>query len=162
MREDDVGEAYVRWMNDPDVVRYTESRFAVHTADELRRYVAAMRHDPNTLFLAMIADGGRHIGNIKLGSIDRAHGTADIGLLIGEKDWWGKGCAAEAIGLLSDHAFGALGLEKLSAGVYAPNVGCIKAFERAGFTREGTQRGHVRFEGARIDVILLGKLKAAA
>jgi ribosomal-protein-alanine N-acetyltransferase len=160
--EDDVGEAYARWMNDPDVVRYTESRFASHGVEELRRYVAAVRRDPDALFLAMIAPRVGHIGNIKLGPIDRAHATGDIGLLIGEKEWWGKGCASEAIRLISDHAFVALGLEKLTAGVYAPNVGCIKAFERAGFEREGVQRGRARFEGGRVDVVLVGKLKAAA
>ena len=162
LRESDVGPAYVRWMNDPEVVRYTESRFTTHTPDGLRRYVAGMRDDPNSLFLAIVLRAGeRHIGNIKLGPIDWNHGAGDIGLVIGEKDCWGKGYATEAIGTLASHAFASLGLATLSAGVYAPNVGCIKAFERAGFTRESVQRARCRLGDERVDVVLLGRVRTA-
>jgi RimJ/RimL family protein N-acetyltransferase len=160
MAEADAGPNYVRWMNDPDIVRYTESRFTDHTIEDIRRYIRATRDDPNSLLLAMvITNDQRHIGNIKIGPVDWHHRTGDIGLLIGNADCWGQGYASEAIAALAGYAFTALGLEKLTAGVYAPNVGCIRAFERAGFTREGVCRSQYRFEDSRIDVVLVGRAR---
>ena len=48
--------------------------------------------------------------------------------------------------------------KKLTAGVYAPNIGCIRAFERAGFMREGIRRSQCQFENSRVDVVLLGRV----
>ena len=102
MEETDAEPHYVRWMNDPETLRYTESRYTAHSAEEIRSYIAAMWSDPDSLFLGMeIADDHRHIGNIKIGPIDWHHRTGDIGLLIGEADCWGKGYAFEAISALA-------------------------------------------------------------
>ena len=105
-----------------------------------------------------IGNENRHIGNIKIGPVDWHHRVGDIGLLIGEADCWGQGYASEAISALAAYAFANLGLEKLTAGAYAPNVGCIRAFERAGFKREGIRRSQCQFENNRVDVVLLGSV----
>src|SRR5258705_1773472 len=82
----DATARYAAWMNDPDVTRYMETRFATHTVESLREYVSMMRHKPDTLFLAIVLrHGDCHIGNIKLGPIDRVHGLADVALMIGDR-----------------------------------------------------------------------------
>src|SRR5687767_4158884 len=87
--EDALGP-YLEWMRDPAVTRYLEARFAEHDEASLRRYVADQTADPATLLLAIVlTDGDRHIGNVKLGPIDRNHRSADVGILIGERDSWG-------------------------------------------------------------------------
>ena len=78
-------------MNDPEVTRFLETRFAAQTEDGIRQYIESVLRDPAYLFLAIVLrDGDRHIGNIKMGPISRIHGSADVGLLIGEKDCWGR------------------------------------------------------------------------
>ena len=162
METADAKPHYAQWMNDPDIVHYTESRFTTHSIDGIRDYIAAMRRDPDSLLLAMETETDRrHIGNIKIGPVDWYHQSGDIGLLIGEADCWGQGYASEAIAALADYAFAALGLEKLTAGVYAPNIGCIRAFERAGFKREGLGLSQYRFDDGRVDVVLLGRPRGA-
>lgn len=158
MEEADATTDYARWMNDPEIVRYTESRYTAHTIDGIRHYIAAMRADPGSLLLAIEREkDGRHIGNIKIGPVDWYHRSGDIGLLIGETDCWGQGYASEAIAALADHAFAVLRLEKLTAGVYAPNTGCIRAFERGGFVSEGVRLKQCLFENSRVDVVLMGR-----
>lgn len=162
MEEVDAKPDYVRWMNDPEIVRYTESRYATHSIDEICGYIAAMRLAPDSLLLAMeTKKDRRHIGNIKIGPVDWEHRSGDIGLLIGETDCWGQGYASEAIAGLARYAFSVLHLEKLTAGVYAPNTGCIRAFERAGFQREGVRRNQCLYENTRVDVVLLGRVHGA-
>jgi [ribosomal protein S5]-alanine N-acetyltransferase len=158
---DEVDDAYAGWMADPETVQYLETRGRALGSSELRDYVAGMRASQDSyLFGIFTADDRRHIGNIKLGPISSRHGSASIGLVIGEKDHWGRGVASEAIAAVADWAFSELGLAKLTAGSYARNAGSVRAFERSGFAIEGVQRGQVRLDdGSRDDVILLGRLR---
>lgn len=160
IRDEDAGERYLGWLCDPEVVKYLEARHQTHTLESVARFVSAHtegRADP--LFAICLREGDRHIGNIKLGPVDRPNGSAWVGLLIGERDCWGQGYATESIALTVAHAFGPLGLRRLSASAYAVNVGSIRAFERCGFAREGALRGAALFEGAPMDVVLMGKLR---
>jgi [ribosomal protein S5]-alanine N-acetyltransferase len=157
---DDVGEAYCRWLNDPEVNRYLESRYVVHTVHALREWVAAKRADPdNVLFGIMLNDGNVHIGNIKLGPVDRTYGTADIGLFIGEKAHWGRGYATEAIDLIARYAFDTLRLRKVTASCYSSNESSARAFEKVGFEREGLRRAQFLSEHGPEDQIMLGLLR---
>lgn len=157
VRPSDVNEAYYRWMNDPEVTHYLESRFYPNSMEGLREYVIAKLGDRNNVFLAIVLkDADRHIGNIKLGPIDWIHRVADIGLIIGEKDCWGRGYATEAIRLISKYAFEQLNLHKLTAGCYSSNQGSAKAFQKAGFMVEGVRKDHFYIDGRYVDDILLG------
>ena len=158
---EDVTDAYVRWMNDPEVTRYLESRFFPHSKEGIRSFVESLQGDRDNAFFAIVLkEGDRHIGNIKLGPINWLHRLGEIGLMIGEKDTWGKGYAAEAIRLISDYAFRHLNLHKVTAGCYGSNQGSARAFERAGFKVEGLRPQHFFCEGEYVDFILLGKVNA--
>ena len=160
VRPADVTETYYRWMNDPDITRYLESRFHPNSIEQLLEYVAGKVGDRDNLFLAIILkEDGRHIGNIKLGPIQWVHRTADIGFLIGEKDCWGKGYATEAIYLIADYAFKGLNLHKLTAGCYDANRGSAKAFIKAGFVLEGVRKGQFYSDGRYVDEQLLGYVR---
>lgn len=156
----DVNDNYVRWMNDPEVMQYLESRFVAHTPESILAFVKQMSVDKNHAFLAMVLkQGDRHIGNIKLGPIDWHHGLGDIGLLVGEKDCWGKGYAAEAIDLMTRHAFQSLKLHKVTAGCYENNLGSMKAFLKVGFVEEARLKQHFLCEGSYVDKICMAKIK---
>lgn len=157
----DVNENYYRWMNDREVTRYLESRFYPNSMEKLAEYVASKLGDRNNVFLAIVLkEGDRHIGNIKLGPIDWIHRVGDVGLIIGEKDCWGKGYASEAISLMGEYAFGRLNLRKVTAGCYASNQGSVKAFQKAGFVIEGLRLQHYYCDGKYDDAVLLGILRS--
>ena len=153
--------SYAAWMRDPLVTRYLEVRFAPPDEGDLETFIARMNASEDNLLLGIFprAESRRHIGNIKLGPIDRRHKSAALGIAIGERDCWGHGFATQAIATVSDHAFAALGLERLEAGFYADNVPSQRAFLRAGFVEEGRRRGARLCEGARVDEVLMGRLK---
>jgi ribosomal-protein-alanine N-acetyltransferase len=156
---EDVTEDYVDWMNDPEVVQFTESRFQQHTAESIRAFVETCNSDPNVLLFGIFDRcSGLHLGNIKLGPVDRHHLVADLGIIIGRKHFWGRGVACESIVLLRDHAFAVEGVHKLTAGCYATNAGSAKAFEKAGFVLEARQPEHYQSAGHWVDGLRFGCL----
>jgi len=155
--QEDVTEIYAQWMNDPSVTQYLESRFADNSMENLVNYVNEKRADPNSVIFAIVLNSNlRHIGNIKLGPINWIHRRASVGIVIGETDCFGQGYATEAIGLIVDFAFGKIGLHKLTAGCYEPNLGAEKAFQNNGFSVEGIRKDHAICNGNYVDIFELG------
>ncbi len=155
---DDVTHNYVDWLNDPDVVCYTEQRWRVHSFDDVLAFVNDKITAPTeTLFGIFV--GSRHIGNLKIGPVNNRHNYADISYLIGDKNFWGKGYATRVVSLGVAYGFKELGLNRLNAGVYANNIGSSKVLEKNGFIREGVCKDKFFFEGGFIDGLNYGLLK---
>lgn len=154
---DDCTMDYVRWLNDPRVNRFLETRFSTQTLESIRSFVAE-KASSSTEFLYGIFAGeeARHIGNIKLGPVRIPHLSAAVSLFIGDETWWGKGIASKAIAILSKHAFDHMGLQKLHAGMYEANKGSLNAFLKAGYHEEGLLRSHVMDGDVRSDIHLVG------
>lgn len=158
----DVNSNYHRWMNDPQVIRYLEVRHARRNFKDLREYISGViRNKQEAFFAICLNENGQHIGNIKLGPINRAHGFAYVGFLIGEREFWGRGIATEAVGLVTRYAFDVLGLHKVLAGCYANNEGSLRVFKKCGFKKEGVQESQWLCEGKYIDGILLAKINSS-
>ena len=79
-----------------------------------------------------------HIGNCALYNIDRTVGEAQLGIAIGERDYWSKGYGREAVALLVNYAFDVLGLAKLCLKTLDDNTRARKCFEKCGFRPCGT------------------------
>ncbi len=151
----DCNENYLNWMNDSEVNKYLESRFTTHSIDSLKDFVNSMNNSENNILFAIIdKSSDKHIGNIKLGNIHPVHKYADIGLIIGDKNCWGKGIGTKSIQLVTDYAFNKLNLRKVIAGVYEYNIGSIRAFEKCGFKRAYVKKDTYFFEGNYIDAIV--------
>ena len=156
LSEEDVSDDYVDWMNNPDIVKYTESRFTKHTLDSIILFVTGcLESTSNILYGIFLRDSDLHIGNIKLGNIHPIYKHADIGIIIGRRECWGKGYATEAIKYVTEYGFSTLDLHKIYAGAYAHNVGSIKAFQKAGFKMAYTKKDEVIFNDEYEDCVYL-------
>ena len=155
----DVNEQYQAWMNDPAVMQYTESRFQTHSLKQIRDYVRSVQKDSSSRFFAIVEqESGKHIGNIKIGHIHPVHRHADVGIIIGDKASWGKGYATESLQMVADFARAQLKLHKLTAGIYANNLGSLQAFLKAGFVLEGRFASHWFCDGEYVDGLQVGLL----
>lgn len=76
-------------------------------------------------------------GAVNLFDVDRVSGTLSYWLFDAYR---GRGFASEAVSLLVDYAFGALGLHRIEAAVFAENDASRRLLERLGFVHEGTLR----------------------
>jgi RimJ/RimL family protein N-acetyltransferase len=157
LRIEDITQDYVDWMNDPEVVQFTESRFQTHTVDSICSFVGKCRRSSNDILFGIFSKNDKsHVGNIKIGPINRYHSIADIGLIIGRKSHWGMGIATEAIQLISNHAFEVLNLHKITASCYSCNQGSAKAFIKSGFLHEGSRILHAKLGIQWVDLLEYG------
>jgi RimJ/RimL family protein N-acetyltransferase len=127
---------------------------------EHERWFAALPDKSDCAYFAIeTIEDARHIGNIWLWNIDARHRRAELRILIGSPGDHGRGAGTEAIRLLCEYAFERLNLHKVYAYVLGINERARRAFERAGFTLEGTLREDRWVGDAYTDVYLLGKLR---
>src|SRR5438128_7677311 len=95
----------------------------------------------------MIDAEGKTIGATGIHNIDWLAAHAITGIVIGEKDCWGKGYATEAMRLRTRYAFRELNLHKLMTEVDTENVASRKALERSGYKTVGIRRDQSFREG---------------
>ena len=159
VRQSDINQTYCQWLNDPEVNRYLETRFIPQSTESISQFVASKTGNNEMLLAICCAKNDCHIGNIKLGPINWVHRYGDVSLFIGDKNYWGKGIASEAIELLTDFAFRVLNMHRLKADAYDKNIGSIRAFEKCGYVREGILRKQYYSDGKYVDTVLLGILQ---
>ena len=152
-----LGQYYVDWLNDYEVVKYTEARFSKYDLSSARQYIAAI-NESKTDYIWGIIYKGSHVGNIKLGMINYEHKTGYLSYLIGDKSCYGRGIGTFSVGKIVGAASSDFGLEKLKAGYYINNVGSARVLEKNGFSIEGVLKYDAVFEGARIDTVIVGRV----
>lgn len=150
-------DTYVAWLNDPEVVKYSRQRFQTHTKDSCRAFFESFRSSPSH-FSAIVAEG-RHIGNVST-SVSREDNIADISLLIGVKDMWGKGYGAEVWDAVMAALFD-LGLRRVTGGCMADNAGMIHVFQKTGMAPYYVRSGYFLRDGHLVDSVHYKKDKAA-
>ena len=130
---------YVSWLNDPEVVKYSEQRHRHHTLESCREYYESFKCSEN-LFLAIeLKDNARHIGNMNV-YMDSPNGLADIGIMLGDRSEWGKGYASEAWNAVLNYLLEDLNIRKVTAGTMACNKAMLKVMERSGMTPDGIRK----------------------
>jgi len=142
---------YWKWICDPEVnVGLTDIGACVSIENEYGWYDnnVAKAGGGSVNFDIHEVNGMRLVGDCALFDIDHAAGTAELGLIIGEKDCWNHGYATETVALLAWYAFNVLGLSSVILHVYDFNERAVAAYRKAGFREVGRRRS-VR-HGARI------------
>jgi RimJ/RimL family protein N-acetyltransferase len=114
------------WLTDRELRRFTGRRAPPR--------IGETPHDVQ--FLILVGEERRPIGLCGLYGIAPEEGTAEVGILLGERDSWGHGYGPEALGLLLRYAYSDLGLRGVSLCVHATNARAIRAYEKVGFTVE--------------------------
>lgn len=150
---------YVGWLNDPEVVRYSEQRHRTHDVKSCRDYFQSMQSDAS-LFLAveMHDPGVGHVGNISI-AFDPANQSADLSIMIGEKRVWGTGLASQAWGAVVDELLGNLAVRRVTAGTMGINLPMIKLMERSGMEIDAVWPRHFLWEGQEVDLVLASKYR---
>ncbi|MFP3904468.1 MAG: GNAT family N-acetyltransferase [Armatimonadota bacterium] len=90
------------------------------------------------------------IGMVGLSDIDGNHRRAQFGIIIGQKQHWGRGIGPTAGVAVLQHAFNDMaagGLNKVTASVIAGNARSNRALRKMGFREIGLEQSHCWFQG---------------
>jgi RimJ/RimL family protein N-acetyltransferase len=127
------------WFNDSAVTDQMNKGVYPNTETQQAAFFDTIHRSRHDVLLGIATRDERElIGIIGLHQIDWVHRRGDISIVIGETSARGKGYGAEAIRLMTAHAFATLNLHKLTAGMWATNLGSRRSFEKAGFVLEAT------------------------
>lgn len=102
---------------------------------------------------------GEFIGQCALFDEDQIARTCELGIAIGDKNYWGQGYGREAIGLLVGYGFRYRNHHKIWLRVHAANERAIRAYRACGFVEEGRLRAHVWSDGRLDDLLIMGLLR---
>jgi [ribosomal protein S5]-alanine N-acetyltransferase len=144
---------YVGWLNDPEVVKFSEQRARAHTLETCRAYAASFAGTPHFFWAAVARDEALgHLGNLNA-YLDPANGVADVGILIGERSAQGRGYSTEAWMAVCDFLLRTLGVRKVTAGTISPNAPMVRLMERVGMVEDGRRVRQQLWNGQEVDVV---------
>jgi len=152
----DITDDYIGWLNDPEVTRFSNQRFVRHDRDSCARYLASFEGTPSLFLSVRRRDDGRAIGTMTAYISDH-HGTADVGILIGDRSCWGRGYGQDAWNTLLDWLLGERGLRKVTAGTLAVNQPMIRLAERSGMRLEGHRAKQEIVDGQPVDILYFAR-----
>lgn len=164
----DITDTYVGWLNDAEVVRYSNQRFVRHTRASCERYLAGFDGSANLFVSLRVAheSGPSDPAEQAVGTLTAyrslPHGTADVGILLGERAVWGQGIGLEAWQLLTDWLLTTPGLRKVTAGTLACNRSMLAVAERSGMRREGVRRAQELVDGVPTDIVHYARFAPAS
>jgi RimJ/RimL family protein N-acetyltransferase len=153
---------YVEWLNDAEVRRGLMIFLPLSNVEEEQWFEEMNKRPPLERPFAVDArtpDGWRHIGSAGLFDFDHVARHAELGIVLGDKEFWDKGYGSDTMRLLLRVGFETLNLERIHLRVYGNNPRAFHVYEKVGFTHEGTLRRHVYREGQYYDVHVMGVLR---
>lgn len=151
---------FVEWFSDPDVRRYLDMYLPFSLTQEERwfEHLQERMEKREVVMLTIETEDGAHIGNISLFDINWKDRHAELGITIGDKDYWGQGYGTDSIRTILGLAFDSMNLHRVFLRVHEDNARAISCYEKAGFREEGTLRESVFREGVYLDMFLMGIL----
>lgn len=154
---------FVRWLNDREVTRFLLLATPM-ALDQEEAWFEKMRQSPLTEHpLAIEIDtleGWRIIGNIGFHRIDWVARNTEVGIFIGEKQFWSQGYGTEAMRLMLKHGFEDINLNRIFLHVMEPNTRAIRSYEKSGFKHEGVLRQATYREGRYQNLLVMSVLQS--
>lgn len=119
----DLESNYIQWLNDEEVCKYNSHHVFPYYRENAEQYIKDTFNSRKALVLGIILiDNDLHIGNIALQDINYINRSAEFAILMGDKDYWGKGYSKEAAFLIIQHGFMALNLHRIYCGTSSDNL----------------------------------------
>lgn len=131
-------DIWMEWMNDPEVMQHIVLDPPFSREDE-EGFYRSSKANLHMLPLSILdRKTKKPIGTTALTLEAFNSKSADFGILIGDKDFWGQGLCQEILDALCKIAFEQMGLERLSLRVFQEHIAAQKCYERCGFVRVGS------------------------
>jgi len=157
----DITAAYLSWLNDPTVTRFSNQRFRSHTAESSAAYLASFAGTHNSFLLITQRSDGRPIGTATVYRSPQ-HGTADIGLMLGDRQCWGQGYGREAWQAVLGALLQEPGIRKVTGGTARPNQAMVRIMEESCMELEAVRARQELIDGQPVDLLYYARFAEPA
>jgi RimJ/RimL family protein N-acetyltransferase len=131
-----------RWQTDAELMAFSgyprlEESFSQYLTHSLGAY---KKQPSREIFTIKTIEGGEHIGNCAVYDVDHTKNEAQIGILIGEREYWDLGYGHDAVNTLAGHIFQDIGLRRIYLRTRQDNLRARACFAKCGFKPCGALR----------------------
>ena len=102
---------------------------------------------------------GNIIGGCSINSVNIKNRNCTIGIMIGDKNYWGKGYGYDALSILIKFIFEECNMEKIKLGAFSFNERAINCYKKLGFKEEGVLKKEIYRCGKYYDEIVMAMFK---
>jgi RimJ/RimL family protein N-acetyltransferase len=153
--EDDVTGNWYQWFSDPEVTLYLADRWWPNSIDSQRVFYESIKETRERLVLAICdIDTDLQIGICNISAISWVHRSADVALIIADKNYRNGIYAIETLSLLLQIAFNRLNLLNLKATHMSSNPYTPLLLKMFGFTEVGRLSDYMFFKGDYVDLVI--------
>lgn len=151
----------LRHFNDIEVRRFLHMITPV-SAEEEEKWIQSLTQQRRActayVFAMELQKPKKFLGICGLLGVDSIHRSAELGIALQNKRYWGKGLGTEAIRLLLDFGFNIINLHRIYLTVFEDNLRAQRVYEKVGFTKTGRQRDAIRRFGRYFDLLSMDLL----
>ncbi len=148
-------DQYCIWLNDLEVSNNLLIFNQQLSLEREKMILQDMIKNNAQIFAIIDADCDKLIGNCSIFRINEHNRKAEVGIFIGDKNYWSKGYGSEAISLLIDYGFNILNLNNIMLEVFGYNKRAINSYKKVGFKEIGRRREAIIFAGEKHDEIYM-------
>jgi RimJ/RimL family protein N-acetyltransferase len=152
---------FYSWLNDEVAIKFSLTLFQnISTKDEIYQWYSNLLVDTKKYTVGIFLNKtDKLIGYAGICNISKTNRSGEYFIFIGDKSQWGKGIGAITTQKVIEYGFEKLNLNRIMLTVSAPNIGGIRAYEKAGFKFEGTLRQACYREEEYHDKIMMSILR---
>ena len=153
---------FVAWLNDPEVRQHLLVNIPLSLAQEdgwFDRMLARPLEEQPLGIEVRTPEGWRLVGNCSFFDLDWRNRCCEIGIFIGDQEYWGRGYGTQVMRLMLKYGFNTLNLNRVYLRVYESNPRGIKCYEKAGFRHEGRLRQAIFQDGRYIDLLMMSVIR---
>ncbi len=135
-------ETDFEWRCDPELARFDAASPLRSTFQEfLATYADDIRYPSPFRRVFAIEDlDGNHIGNVMYYNIDERRAEAELGITIGDKNYWSQGFGTDAVQAFVRYLLTETPMRRIYLNTLDWNVRAQRSFYKAGFRTIGTTR----------------------
>jgi len=162
----DNAELMCMWENDPELLYYSDNQpenrepASISGTEEYLKKIMQDDDNPVSIHFAVHKNNDNEfIGYGMIAEIDAYNKHCKLGIVIGNKQEWGKGFGKETLHNIANYCFSVLAMNRIGAEIYDFNSKAIRVFEKTGFKREGVLRETVLKNGKYADEYIYSLLR---
>ena len=150
-----------KWRNDPELIALLGAPFRyINSEVDIKWFENYMSNRGNAVRCSIVEEESDEIlGLISLTNIDFINQSAELHIMIGEKENQGRGIGTYAVRTILSHAFQNMNLHRIELGVLDYNIAAIHLYEKCGFIQEGVKRNAIYKEGKFVDLRIYACLR---